>query len=71
MTFKPEVDRAADDGDVMGDFANLFYRLEMNPAPSERLHFQDVDGGSVFLRVGSVALFSVPLWVMNPGERRD
>lgn len=71
MTFKPEVDRAADDEDAMGDFGNLFLQLEMNPAPSERLHFQDVDGESVFLRAGSVALLSVPLWVMNPGELRD
>lgn len=70
MTFKPEVDRAADD-DAMGDFGNLLFQLEMNPAPSERLHFQDVDGESVFLRAGSVALLSVPLWVMNPGELRD
>lgn len=71
MTFKPEVDSAADDEDAMGDFGNLFFQLEMNPAPSERLHFQDVDGESVFLRAGSVALLSVPLWVMNPGELRD
>ena len=71
ITFKPEVDRAADDGGVMGDFANLFSKLEMNPAPSERLHFQDVDGESVFLRAGSIALLSVPLWVMSPGELRD
>lgn len=69
MTFKPEVDHAAGVGDAMGDFDNLFFQLDMNPAPSERLHFQDVDGESVFLRVGSLALLSVPSWVMNPGEQ--
>ena len=58
----------ANDEDAIGDFGNLFFQLEMNPAPSERLHFQDIDGESVFLRVGNVALLSVPLWVMNPGE---
>lgn len=68
IKFKPEVDRAAGDEDAMGDFDNIFFQLEMNPAPSERLHFQDVDGESVFLRAGSVALLSVPLWVMNPVE---
>lgn len=71
MTFKPEIDSAADDEDAMGDFRNLFFQLEMNPAPSERLYFQGVDGESVFLRAGSVALLSVPLWVMNPGELCD
>ena len=71
VTFKPEVDRAADDEDAMGDFRNLYFQLEMDPVPSERLHFQDVDGELVFLRAGSVALLSVPLWVMNPGEMRD
>lgn len=71
MTFKPRVDRAADDEEAMCDFGNVFSKLEMNPAPSERLHFLDVDGESVFLRVGNVALLSVPLWVLNPGEPRD
>lgn len=66
MSFEPEVDRPDDDDeDAMGDFSNIFSRLELNPAPSERLHFQDVDGESVFLRVGSVALLSVPLWVVE------
>lgn len=67
MKFEPEIDRAVDDDeDAMGDFRNILFRLELNPAPSDRLHFQDVDGESVFLRVGNLALLSVPFWVVDP-----
>lgn len=65
MTFKPKVDSPADE-DAMGDFGNILFQLAMGMAPSERLHFQDIDGESVFLRVGSLALLSVPLWVVEP-----
>lgn len=67
MTFKPKVDRAVDDEDAMGDFGNMLSQLAMGMAPSERLHFQDADGESVFLRVGNVALLSAPLWVIETG----
>lgn len=68
MKFEPEADLAVDDDeDAMGDFGNIFFRLELNPASSDRLHFQDVDGESVFLRVGNLALLSVPLWVIAHG----
>lgn len=67
ITFEPEADSRADgDDEVLGNFGNVFFQLEQSPAPSERLHFQDADGESVFLRVGSLALLSVPLWVLEP-----
>ncbi len=67
ITFEPEVDRPEpDDEDGLGEFGDIFFRLQLNPEPSQRLHFQDEDGESVFLRVGSLALLSVPLWVVEP-----
>lgn len=69
VTFKPVVDRPeVADEEGLGEFGDIFSRLEMNLAPSERLHFQDRDGESVFLRVGSLALLSVPLWVVEPAK---
>lgn len=69
ITFTPEVDMGdpADEGDE-GYFGNILWTLEMSPSQTERLHFQDEDGESVFLRVGSLALLSVPLWVIDPDE---
>lgn len=69
ITFDPEVDLPElGDEDGRGEFGDIFSRLELNPALSERLHFQDRDGESVFLRVGSLALLSVPLWVVEPAK---
>lgn len=69
FVFEPEVDRPEPDDECeLGEFGDIFFRLELNQSPAVRLHFQDVDGESVFLRVGSLALLSVPLWVVQPNS---
>lgn len=69
IRFTPEVDMGNpnDEGDE-GYFGNIFWTLEMSPAQTDRVFFQDEDGESVFIRLGSLALLSVPLWVMDPDE---
>lgn len=66
IRFVPESDLGDpdDEGDE-GYFGNIFQMLETNPAHFERVHFEDEDGESVFLRVGNLALLSVPLWVVD------
>jgi len=65
--FEPEVDRAdpEEEGDE-GDFGNIFWSLDLDPASHERYRFTDVDGEDVFLRAGDLALLKVPLWVVEP-----
>lgn len=69
MVFCPEADDPDSDPDgSMGYFNEIFFRLELSPEPSERVHFEDEDGESVFVRLGSLALLSVPLWVVDADE---
>lgn len=69
ITFTPESDMGNPDDECdEGYFGNIFWMLEMSPAKTERVHFEDQDGESVFIRLGSLALLSVPLWVMDPDE---
>jgi hypothetical protein len=49
---------------------SIFDRLDIGGVqPNERLHIDDEDGESVFLRAGDISLLTAPLWVLEPSER--
>ena len=46
---------------------SLFFSVELGLDPDEWLTFEDGDGESAFVRVGDVAMFSIPLNCVEPG----
>lgn len=59
------------DEDDEGEFRHIFFMMELDTEVSDRFHFTDVDGESVFFRIGDIALLQVPLWVIEPEEYSD
>lgn len=58
-------------GDDEGELSNLFGSLEDELASYHRLHFLDVDGESVYMRVGDIALLQVSHTVWMEYEDLD
>jgi len=54
-----------DDEDDSGEFRQIFLMLDTYAERHDRFSFTDSDGEDVFLRVGDIALFEVPLWVVE------
>lgn len=54
--------------DDEGQCRHIFYMLDADVPLSYRHHLEDEDGESVFFRTGALAMFSVPLWVVEPDE---
>jgi DNA-binding XRE family transcriptional regulator len=61
LSFQAEPDHLEEDG----TFRSILSFLESDPEDSERIHFEDVDGESVFIRIGDIALLYIPLWVLE------
>lgn len=63
------INAESEDGDDVENDRNylntIFYMLDMEPMPHERLHIVDVDGESAFLRIGDIALLTAPLWLLD------
>jgi DNA-binding XRE family transcriptional regulator len=67
VTFSVEPDTGStDDEEDEGQFRNIFFDLDLDPQPEDRIYFEDEDGEDVFLRSGDVALLRVPLFVLDP-----
>jgi DNA-binding XRE family transcriptional regulator len=59
------------DDDGGGYLNHIFYMLEMDTRPSDRLHIVDGDGESAFIRAGDLTLIKASLWLLDPEERLE
>jgi DNA-binding XRE family transcriptional regulator len=70
--FSVDQDEPTDeDMDEMGQFADIFYHLDVYVEDGERYCFRDQDGEDVFIRAQSIAMLSVPLWVLEPNSDEE
>lgn len=67
LTLEVDPDEPEDnDPGATGQCGHIFFMLEMDPQQSDRYRIIDSDGEHAFIRVGSIALLSVPLAVLEP-----
>lgn len=66
LNLEPEYKESEEDwGD--GCYCNhIFFMVELDPEPTDRFLIKDEDGDDTFIRIGDVALFEVPLTIVEP-----